>query len=250
MQIREERNLKNTKFILGRTAWDKRITRVLAPKSLYLHGDEILRDSFYQYQWSQNKHSKIIIHTTNGNYFYKGFETLCQSLNEINKLGLECEWRVAGVKANDLIVKVTKRKLGKEFPNKALVLLGELDEKSLVKKLLETHIYVMPSHIENSPNNLCEAMMLGIPCIATFVGGTGSLLKDGDDGILIQDGDPWAMAGAILELAEDPEKAMQMGEKGRKRALQRHEKERITNSLLETYQTIINNSESQTLRLS
>lgn len=42
----------------------------------------------------------------------------------------------------------------------------------------------MPSHIENSPNNLCEAMILGMPCIATDAGGTSTLLSNMKDGLL------------------------------------------------------------------
>lgn len=239
MKQREIKNLKNCKNIIGRTDWDRRITRILAPESRYFHVDEVLRDIFYQAQWAQPENKKLIIHTTNGNSPYKGFETLCQSLHLLNELGLNVEWRVAGIKENDLIVKITKSKLGKEFPKKGLVLMGGLEEKTLAEKLLESHIYVMPSHIENSPNNLCEAMILGMPCIATFAGGTGSLLKDGEEGILIQDGDPWAMAGAILELVNDPDKATRMGKNARKRALERHDRERIVKTLIDTYKTII-----------
>ena len=82
-------------------------------------------------------------------------------------------------------------------------------------------------------------MMLGMPCIATYAGGTGSLLKDGEEGILIQDGDPWVMAGAIIELISDPEKAVNMGQKARERALLRHDKNKVVNDLLNIYSKVI-----------
>lgn len=85
-------------------------------------------------------------------------------------------------------------------------------------------------------------MMLGMPSIATFVGGVGSLIKDGEEGILIQAGDPWAMAGAILELANNKEKAMELGKNARKKALERHDKEKIVAELISTYNQIINDS--------
>jgi glycosyltransferase involved in cell wall biosynthesis len=241
IKTREKNNLQITKYIIGRTLWDKRITRIMAPNSIYFHVDEILRDSFYHTQWAPHFGTKIIIHSTNGNTFYKGFETLCLALNELNRIGINCEWRVAGIKPNDLIIKITKKYLKTKFPSKGLILLGSLNEKSLVEKLLEADIFVMPSHIENSPNNLCEAMMLGVPCISTFVGGTGSLLKDGEDGILVQDGDPWAIAGAILELTNNNERATQLGRKARTVAMKRHDKGRIVDALIETYECIINN---------
>ena len=99
----------------------------------------------------------------------------------------------------------------------------------------------MPSHIENSPNNLCEAMILGLPCIATHAGGTASILKDHEEGFIIQDGDPWVMAGAIIEMINNPEQAILYGQNARKKALVRHDREAIVKSLLETYQDIINN---------
>ena len=239
MQIQEENNLKHVKFIIGRTEWDKRITRVLSTESEYFIGDEILRKSFYNYQWSMHTSKKTVIHTTNGNFLYKGFENLCLTLFELNKIGFACEWQVAGISEKDLIVKLTKRKLKDKFPRKGLILLGNLNEKELIENMLRTDIYVMVSHIENSPNNLCEAMILGMPCISTFVGGVGSLIRDGKDGILIQDSDPWVMAGAIIEMAVNKEKAIRLGINGRKTALKRHDRDRIISDLLKVYENIL-----------
>lgn len=239
LEIFERKNLKETKFIIGRTDWDKRITRILAPGSYYFHGDEILRDSFYRNEYVPLIRHKIVIHTTNGNNMYKGFETLCLSLNELNRLGLDCEWRVAGICSSDLIVKLTKMKLKDKFPAKGLMLLGNLNEIELVNSLLSSDMYVMVSHIENSPNTLCEAMILGMPCISTFAGGVGSLLSDRKEGLLIQSGDPWAMAGAILELANDKKLAVELGKNARNVALDRHCKNRVVEELLNTYSRIL-----------
>lgn len=239
MRDREIKNLGNCKNVVGRTDWDYRITRVLAPESRYFHGDELLRKSFYLYEWEENFTDKLVIHTTNGNSPFKGFETVCEALSLLIEAGIDIEWRVAGIKRSDLIVSIVKDKLGKRFPKSGLVLLGGLGEEQLVQKLLEANIYVMPSHIENSPNNLCEAMILGLPCIATYAGGTGSLLKDGEEGILIQDGDPWAMAGAIIELSQNENKAVSMGKQARIRAHERHCKEVVTNQYIDIYRRLV-----------
>lgn len=241
MQMREENNMKNCKYVIGRTDWDKRISRILSPARQYFHNDEILRDKFYQTIWTPNTRHNLTLFTINGNTYYKGFETICLALYELNKLGIDCEWRVAGIKDNDLIVKVVKKMIKSKYPQNNLKLLGNLTDNDLITALLEADIYVMPSHIENSPNNLCEAMIIGMPCISTFVGGSGSLLSDGCEGLLVQDGDPWAMAGAILELKEDKSRAIAMGKNARKRALQRHNKDKIVNELIMIYKNIINN---------
>lgn len=241
----EERNLKDAKYIMGRTAWDYRITRILSKGSKYFSEDRILRESFYNIVWKPNQNDRTIIHTTNSNIFYKGFETLCQALYELNMVGFECEWRVAGISDDDLIVKITKSKLKHKYPKHGLRLLGKLNENELVTALSNADIFVMPSHIENNVNSLCEAMIIGMPCISTFVGGVGSLIQDGDEGLLIQSGDPWAMAGAIIELASDKEKAFRLGQNARKKALLRHDKKRIADELVYNYHRIIAESKEK-----
>jgi glycosyltransferase involved in cell wall biosynthesis len=200
----------------------------------------LLRSVSYERAWEYHDKEKLIIHTTNGDSPYKGFETICETLFELNRIsGIQIEWQIAGVSASDGIVKVTRNKLKKRFPRTGLKYLGLLDENELIEKLCDAHIYVSPSHIENSPNSLCEAMLLGMPCVATFAGGTSSMLKDGEEGILVQDGDPWAMAGAILELYKNKELALKLGEAAHIRAVKRHDKNRIVQDLLNIYETII-----------
>jgi glycosyltransferase involved in cell wall biosynthesis len=236
----ECQNLPDIRHIIGRTDWDYRITRVLAPHSQYYVGNEVLRDVFYHNEWHMpQSRNKIIIHTTNSENYYKGFETLCYSLHLLNSLGIDIEWRVAGVSKNGALNKITKKFLGANYPTKGLSLLGSLNENELIESLLISHMYLMPSHIENSPNNLCEAMILGMPCIATHAGGTASIMKNNEEGLIIQDGDPWAMAGAIIDLINNPEKAVAMGCAARKTALKRHDRETIVSDLCDTYQQIL-----------
>lgn len=237
----EQKTLLDAKYIIGRTDWDYRITRILAPNSTYFVCNEMLRDSFYTHVWHNPYQSgKLVIHTTNGNNYYKGFETLCHALHLLNGLGIDVEWRVAGISEDSAINQITKRYLKQNYPQKGLRLMGSLDEYGLMDSLLSSHLYVMPSHIENSPNNLCEAMILGLPCIATHAGGTASLLENGKEGILIQDGDPWVMAGAVCEIVKNSNQAEEYGRKARTCALMRHNKQLIVDKMIRIYSNIVN----------
>jgi glycosyltransferase involved in cell wall biosynthesis len=244
MAAREKEIYANSKHFIGRTAWDRRVTSVLAPGADYYHNDEILQDSFYKYQWANKLNSKLILFTTNGPNIYKGIETLLDCACLLDEINIDYEWQVAGLSKNDEVVKIAAKSIGKPV-SKNINFLGKLDDVRLAEALLKANIYLAVSHIENSPNSLCEAQILGVPCIATHAGGTNSLLEDGVDGILIQDGDPYSMAGAIIEMKNNFNKAIVYGENSRKRALKRHDPEKITNDLLEIYKNILNSEEGQ-----
>ena len=238
MADREKIVLQKAKNILGRTDWDLRITRILSPNSNYYHGDEILRPSFYNNIWeSHEKIRRKIAFSTIGDNIYKGFETIWEVVKILENTN-NLIWKVAGINANSQIVRVLKQIFNEKIPEN-IELLGSINEETMICELLNSDIYVHPSHIENSPNSVCEAMILGMPVIATFAGGTGSLLEDKKEGLLIQDGDSYSMAGAILELINNPEKATEYGEKARLRALKRHNPENIKQTLLNIYGRII-----------
>ena len=238
MANREQEIYRHTKHFIGRTAWDRRVTAVLAPSAQYHHNDEILRDFFYKPTWDNKLTGRLMLFTTNGPNLYKGIETLlaCAGLLDLNNV--DFEWHVAGLKISDEIVHIAAKSVGKPI-SKNIKFLGSVEEELLIQELLQSHIYVATSHIENSPNSLCEAQILGLPCIATHAGGTISLLEDDKEGILIQDGDPYSMAGAIMEIKNNYDKAIMLGENSRKRALARHDPQKITSDLLEIYKTIL-----------
>jgi glycosyltransferase involved in cell wall biosynthesis len=65
-----------------------------------------------------------------------------------------------------------------------------------------------------------EAMALGLPVVATNVGGVPKLVLDGETGLLVPPAEAEALAAALLELMRDAEKRRALGEAGRRRALE------------------------------
>jgi glycosyltransferase involved in cell wall biosynthesis len=234
--------LKNLKYVIGRTEWDHRVSRVLAPNSKYFKVGEILRTDFYKNKWINTlRPNKIILFTTSANIIYKGFEVICESLTLLQGMGLDVEWKVAGISEKDSIVRTTKYLLGNKYPHSKLQLLGSLSSNLLVEEMLQSDLYIGVSHIENSPNSLCEAMLMGMPCIVSSVGGVNSLIENKIDGILVQDGDAFALTGAIIDLINNYDSfAISLGQNARKRALIRHNEEQILSDLILAYKTIAN----------
>ena len=151
---------------------------------------------------------------------------------------IDFTWKIAGININSDIVRIAQKSLKIKL-SKNIQFLGRIDDLKLKEMILNAHIYIGVSHIENSPNSLCEALILGIPCIATNAGGTSNFIEDGKDGILIQDGDPYSMAGAIIEVKENYNVAINYGIKARERSLIRHDKNIIANDLMKIYKDIL-----------
>jgi glycosyltransferase involved in cell wall biosynthesis len=78
-------------------------------------------------------------------------------------------------------------------------------------------IFCLPSLHEGLPVALMEALVLGIPVVATDVGGTGEIVTDGRDAVLVPPGDPERLAAALIALVGDPERRRRIGAAGRTR---------------------------------
>ena len=103
----------------------------------------------------------------------------------------------------------------------------------------KAHVFVSPSSIENSPNSVGEAMLLGMPVVASDVGGVRNMLEHGKEGYVYPADAYYMMAYYIGELFENPERAVQMGRQAALRAAHTHHREKNRDRLLEIYEEIV-----------
>lgn len=80
--------------------------------------------------------------------------------------------------------------------------------------LEESDLAVLPSHTEGLPNAALEALIMGVPVLATRVGGTPEVVQDGETGRLVEPHSPPALAAALLEFAAEPSRWKQMAARG------------------------------------
>jgi len=100
-----------------------------------------------------------------------------------------------------------------------LTLVGEVDSPRGFAGALAA--LVVASTSEGSSLAAMEAMAAGRPVVATAVGGVPEVVADGETGLLIPPGDAEALGAAVEALLADPERAAEMGERGRRRAAER-----------------------------
>lgn len=127
-------------------------------------------------------------------------------------------------------------KLAPSYPELTLTIYGEGEERETLTKLidslglsskallpgatrniypalLDADLFVFPSHYEGFPNALCEAMAVGLPIIASNCSGNVDIVRDGIDGRLFPVEDKEALAALMVELIEDNEQRMRLGER-------------------------------------
>ncbi|HET8892612.1 MAG TPA: glycosyltransferase family 4 protein [Gaiellaceae bacterium] len=98
---------------------------------------------------------------------------------------------------------------------------------------------VLPSANEGTPVSVIEALGARRPAVATRVGGTPDVVRDGIDGFLVEAGDADALAERLAELANDPERREQMGAEGRARVLERYAVDRLVDDVDRLYRSLL-----------
>ena len=110
----------------------------------------------------------------------------------------------------------------------------------MVDNLLKANVFVQASSIENSPNSLGEAMLLGVPCVASNVGGTSDMLIDKEEGFLYPYTEPAMLAYYISKVFNDDELASKIGKNAKAHALITHDRKTNTDNMLKIYRRISN----------
>ncbi|MEJ5378243.1 MAG: glycosyltransferase [bacterium] len=135
----------------------------------------------------------------------KGLAILLQSLSLLKGFGLQYKALVVGDGRDRKRMEELSHQLGLE---EKVAFLGERND--VPDLMQELDLLVIPSLCEGSPNVALEAMAMGVPVVATHVGGTPELLKDGITGWLVPPGDPVALAKTMAWVLKEPTQAMEV----------------------------------------
>ena len=232
---REKTILRAVPHIIGRTDWDRQAMEILAPQAQYHYGGEILRPEFYA-PAERTLSSKVTITTTISKPTYKGFDLLLKTANILkNEIGLDFIWNVYG----NIDPRLAEHLAGIKHKEVNVNLKGVATAHELREALLSSTLYCHTSYIENSPNSIAEAQILGIPVVATNVGGTASMVKDGETGFLFPSTDPYMAAYFIKKLALDKGLNTNVGNRAKEIAEIRHDKNTIIKQLINVYHTLL-----------
>lgn len=236
----EQRIWKSVNYYMGRTKWDESLVKLLSTSAQYFHVEEALRQPFWKTNkiWTPKSCSKIKLLSIGIGTFWKGPDMLLKTANILKGRGLDFEWLVAGQIRSD-VKKIVEKHERLKFEECNVKILGFKNVEDIIELLTTCSIYVHTAYIDNSPNSICEAQLLGTPIISTFVGGIDSLITNNEDGILVPANDPWRLAQSIIEISSDYNLQIEMSRKSMEKACLRHDNQIIIKQLLNCYNSII-----------
>lgn len=245
--------IKELKHIIGRTTWDRANTWAINQNINYHFCNETLRPEFYTgEQWTYDKCEKHTIFCNQPTNTIKGFHQLLKALPLVVKQFPDTKVYLSGVKSlksdtlkHKLIetgyIRYLRDEIKKANLDKNIVFLGPLDAEQMKRQYLNANVFVSPSTIENSPNSIGEAQILGTPVISSFVGGVSDMIDNNVSGFLYRFEDTNALAFLICKLFAGDVNYEEMTNNEITVAKQRHDPIINTTSLLKIYNDILQN---------
>lgn len=244
----ERELLRRVHHILGRTSWDKAHAWAINPNATYHYAGETLRDVFYgDVIWQYESCTPHSIFLSQAYYPIKGLHKVLEAMPLILKHYPDTTIRIAGgdisrrkgwkefLKLSDY-GRIIRRLIEKNKLHNHVTFLGPLDGCGMRNEYLKCNVFVCPSIIENSPNSIGEAQLLGVPVIASYEGGVMDMMQ-GDENHLYRYEETESLAYKVVELFLEMDKVKP--EKMRQEALRRHDRNKNASSLLQIYDEII-----------
>lgn len=247
----EKEYFMRCKHIIGRTEWDRTHLWAINPGAAYYFCNENLRDSFYDARrWQYGLCDKHRIFLSQAASPLKGLQKVIEALPIVLVHYPDTEVYVAGQD-------YTRRRTLKEklkfraFPNYICHLMqrfglqgkihftGFLDAEGMKEQYLKANVFVCPSSVENSPNSLGEAQMVGTPCVAAASGGIPSMVVHGKTGLLYRFEEHEMMARYICDIFDNCFLADSLSANEQEEAQKRHDKVSNAMRMIEIYNEIL-----------
>ncbi len=242
--------LRAAGHLLGRTDWDRALSAQLNPAATYHYCPPALRDSFYEGSWDPEACARGSILFVQGSNPLKGLYYLIEALPELLRTHPYVHVNVVGndpTASAGLRARLKRSSYGSYLAELLrthavedhVTFLGPLNEDRMRGQMLRSHAFVSASTIENESNALCEARLLGVPTVASFVGGVTSLVRHGRDGFTYQHDAPYMLAFYLRELFERPDLCLEFSRRSRAAATHLHDRQAIGERQAAIYRTVL-----------
>lgn len=245
----EKEIIRQVNHVISRTTWSMAHIWAINPLANYYHCNETLRTVFYEGKnWTYNSCVPHSIFLSQSHAVIKGLHFILKAFPLVLRKYPDATIRIAGVDVAKYNASFIERMKLSNYGNyirsliKSLGLAnrvtftGPLGESEMRDEYLRCNLFVCPSSIENSPNSLGEAQILGVPCLGSFVGGVPDIMEGGEEYLYRYD-DIDVLAYKICQIF-DQQRTVNT-RRMQEIAHNRYDRSSNLNSLLDIYQKIV-----------
>lgn len=238
--------IKRCKHIIGRTSWDRSRTWAINPEAEYHFCNETLREEFYDgAKWKYEDCKPHTIFLSQATYPIKGLHQVLKAMPLILRHYPNTQIRIAGsdiTKGRQRLFisglsgygKIIKSLIDQYNLADHITFTGNLNADEMKREYLQCNVFICPSTIENSPNSLGEAQILGVPHLCSYIGGAMDMMKGNED-CLYRFEEVEGLAYKVCSIFASGAEQVDISEEARKR----HNPETNQKQLLEIYRSIV-----------
>lgn len=238
--------------VIGRTAFDKAAVLTIKDDINYFVVNETMRSSFYEGKWDLRDAAPHTVFLGQGDYPIKGMHFLLEACGKLVDEYPDIRIKIAGnsiINRNGIKDKLKTPAYGKYLRKlitengleENIVVLGSISEARMKEEYLSSSLFVLPSYVENSPNTLAEAMLLGMPIVCSDAGGIKDMVSD-EEARIFERGNSEQLAACIRGIFTEEDNSspelLQMCKRAYLRAETEFNPETNYQSLIDVYQTI------------
>ncbi|WP_407644343.1 glycosyltransferase family 4 protein [Flaviflexus ciconiae] len=247
----ESEALGLAKHVLGHTTYDRAWASQVTPSATYHHAEETLRQVFYgNDRWSPNLCDRYSLLVSQASVPYKGAHIAISAMPIILRSFPDAVLYIAGpnpVGSGSLMQRIRRSGYGWYLSrlikrcalSDKVKFVGALDQSAMRDRYLQSHVFLSCSSIENESNSVSEAKILGVPVVASYVGGVTDRIRHGVTGFHYQGDAPYMLAHFAMEIFSNDKLALNLGSEARADAVLRHDRQRNLNRILEIYRTVL-----------
>ena len=246
----EMKGLQIARHCIGRTDWDRAMLRQYNSAITYHRCNEILRQSFYANRWNMGSCEKHSIVFSQSAYMIKGFHIMVDALEIVKKFYPDVKLYTIGespYKPKNFKEYIKRSSyveyIGEQLEKKGLkdnvTFVGSLKEPEMIQHYLRGNVFVCASSIENSSNSIGEAMLLGMPVVASDVGGVKTFIDHGKEGLLYQANSVRMLADCIMRIFDDEAFALSLADHAHEKAQHIYDYNKNTQDLCAIYEEIL-----------
>ena len=231
----ERHIIRKSKYFGTRTEWANSFIRGLNSTARIYDLPEAVDEVFFKERVQQSTQNVLIVGSV---VQRKGLEEALEAMSLIVAKYPSAKLLVVGDGPPDYLNALKERALSAGTAHH-VEWLGPKTVEEIVALHGLSALLIHPSHIDNSPNSVAEAMVSGLPVVASDVGGIPSMIEHSVTGILVEPRNPRQLAEAVISLLHNEPERGRLANRAKEVAFERHLPSKVAKKTLSVYADII-----------